>query len=314
MEPQLADEIIQCLPRERTLFRYYKGRFANLLLAMVSQRYKTVSALKTSPFERLTKRPEVAAVLANQGNGKMCPAAFERAWQEPSHCFRLTVGLWKGRPGSWGQVSRRGTNLVLQLNFSNEHNDPYRRLYKPNEDNALNFYLHPVANGKYGKSKEETLAWSRIDLDFSSNEALIEEIQSDWVRKAANEHKEIERCERLGVQARTYGSTAAQRDRLKYLAEVLPPYLALWQEVMLAATIWFIREELGVGQVFIHTPEGGAAVKRIRGTPPPRSIYSSLPKKFCFEISEQAPEFLSETTQYKRLVRRKPVKWQHLSL
>lgn len=29
----------------------------------------------------------------------------------------------------------------------------------------------------------DTLAWSRIDFDFDTGEALIEEIQSDWVRR-----------------------------------------------------------------------------------------------------------------------------------
>lgn len=45
----------------------------------------------------------------------------------------------------------------------------------------LFYHGHPVR-----KDDVETLAWARIDLDFASNQALIEEIQSDWVKNAAN--------------------------------------------------------------------------------------------------------------------------------
>ena len=314
MDTQLADEIIDCLPTERTLFRYYKGHFANLILAIVSARYATVDELKRSPFERLTKRPEVKPVLAKQGNGEINQQAFQQAWQEPSHCFRLSIGRWHGSPGTRGQTSRRGVNLVLQLNFSNQHNRTYRHLYKPQRDNVFNYYAHPVANGANGRATEETLAWARIDLDASFSEALIEEIQSDWVRRAGWEMKYIERCEKRGTPARAYKSDADQFNRLKYLREVLLPYLAIWQEVMLAATIWFLRQEFGIRRVFIHTPEGGKAVKKIRGSAPPRSIYYSLPRKFCFETTAEAPGFIAQEKSYRKLAKNKSVMWQHLSL
>jgi hypothetical protein len=37
---------------------------------------------------------------------------------------------------------------------------------------------HPI------RRSPSTLAWSRVDIDFENGEALIEEIQTDWVRLA----------------------------------------------------------------------------------------------------------------------------------
>ena len=61
---------------------------------------------------------------------------------------------------------------------------------------------------------------------------------------------------------------------------------------MLAATIWFLREEIGISRIYYHTHEYGAQLKRIRWGLPPRSLYTSLPRRFCFERTEEAPEFL----------------------
>ncbi|MEM7469314.1 MAG: hypothetical protein AAF387_20855 [Pseudomonadota bacterium] len=314
MDAKLANEIIQCLPRDRTLFRYYKGRFANLLLAMVSDRYATVRALKDSPFQSLTARPEVKSVLASRGDGKVCARQFEQAWQEPSLCFRLTISRWEGKPGLWGQTSRQGVNLVLQLNFSNQHNAEYRRLYKPEIDNVFNYGGHPIADGEEGDALEETLAWSRIDLDFGDNEALIEEVQSDWVRKAKRYLLHLEHAKRSGRRAYIKFSDASRTDRIKYRTEVLPTYTVLWQEVILAATIWFIRRELGITNVFTHTAESGSKVKRITGDGPPISLYSKLPKKFCFQQGKEAPAMIAETQRYRRLAKKVPLKWNRLVL
>lgn len=314
MDAKLANEIIQCLPRDRTLFRYYKGRFANLLLAMVSERYATVRELKESPFQALTNRPEVKNVLASRGDGKVCARQFEQAWQEPSLCFRLTISQWEGEPGAWGQSSRRGVNLVLQLNFSNQHNAEYRRLYKPTSDNVFNFYGHPIADERGDGAIEETLAWARIDLDFTHDEALVEELQSDWVREAKWYLSHLERYKHSRVPIYEYESKASRAERVKYLKEVLPPYSALWQEVMLAATIWFIRQELGIANIFIHTAESGATIKRMGRSTPPTSIYSKLPKKFCFQQGKEAPAMIAETHRYRRLAKKVPVTWNRLAL
>ena len=98
MDIQLAKEIVACLPRGRTLFRYYPGRFAFLLLASVARRYATVAELKASPFARLLQREDVKQFLSDCGDGKLCRAQLQQVWQELSYCFRLSLGGWVGKP------------------------------------------------------------------------------------------------------------------------------------------------------------------------------------------------------------------------
>ncbi|MGK0441829.1 MAG: hypothetical protein ACJA0N_001630, partial [Pseudohongiellaceae bacterium] len=55
----------------------------------------------------------------------------------------------------------------------------YRRLIKPLDNYGLfEYWGHPVC-----QAGKKTMAWVRID--FTTNEVLIEEIQNDWLRKAA---------------------------------------------------------------------------------------------------------------------------------
>lgn len=50
----------------------------------------------------------------------------------------------------------------------------YQRLGCPGSH--FNYCGHPVSR------QRNTLAWARLDLDLNSATALIEEIQSDWIR------------------------------------------------------------------------------------------------------------------------------------
>ena len=75
-------------------------------------------------------------------------------------------------------------NLVLQLNFNSSQIRALRRL-TGGEQRTFNPLDHPVCRPGHPRYRE-TLAWARIDFDFETNEALIEEIQSDWVWFAVN--------------------------------------------------------------------------------------------------------------------------------
>lgn len=314
MDKQTLEEIINCLPRERTLFRYFRGRFACLLLAAVAEKIRTVAELKNSRFARLAQRPEVKDVLSRHGGGDLNSDQLSWAWREPGFCFVLGLARWGGKRSLYKQVSRNGMNLVLQLNFSNEHNSAYRKLYRPSEDNVFNYYGHPAAFAHRSKRAAETLAWARIDLDFDTNEALIEEIQSDWIRLAGRELKYIRACQKHNKIAEDYLSSGSAAARLRYFCEVLAPYENVWSEAMLAACVWFITTELGIKQIYMHTAQSGGAVKRITGDQPPRSLYHDLPRKFCFERSPNAPEFLTATKAYRRLAKKVPIRWHYLSL
>jgi hypothetical protein len=78
-----------------------------------------------------------------------------------------------------------------------------------------------------------------------------------------------------------------------------------WAEAMLAATIWFLREELGIKTIFYHTFDSGCRLKGIEDTLPPRSLYTVLPKKFCFEETDRLPGFLAlENNKRMRRIKR----------
>ncbi len=312
MKKEILDEVIAYLPEERTLFYYFKGQYAFQLLAYATKEQQSVSAIKRSPFQHLLNQPDVKALLAYQGNGKLTPELFKHAWNENSQPFVLTVDRW-GNSNRWQcQTTRKGCNLVLQLNFSEKHNRAYQRLVKPDDDYVFNYSGHPVMDREKRALYRDTLAWARIDFDLESGEALIEEIQSDWVRR-------VKRC-LLGIKR---GSTPWYMDWCKckpeefitYAEKILAPFYTLWSEAMLAAAIRFIYTELGIGSIYYHTYETGQKIKQVIGGAPPRSLYSDLPRKFCFQITDEDPEFIKKDRFFIRKKRSlKQVAWYKLAL
>jgi hypothetical protein len=136
-------------------------------------------------------------------------------------------------------------------------------------------------------------------------EVLIEEIQSDWVRDVAWLRKKLDRCgsSEHVMHYCNFNTTAAQARRYLNFVE---PLLKEWSQAMLAATLYFITNELGLKQIWYHTWEVGNRLKRIDGCyRPPRSLYTTLPKQFCFEHTDQLPGMLSDKRTIKRLRRGK---------
>ena len=312
MKKEILDEVIACLPEERTLFHYFKGQYAFHLLAYITRAQQSVSAVKRSPFQHLLNQPDVKALLADQGSGKISPELFEHVWKETSQPFVLTVDRW-GDSNRWQyQTTRKGCNLVLQLNFSEQHNRAYQRLVKPEDDYVFNFCGHPVMDREKRTLYRDTLAWARIDIDLDSGEALIEEIQSDWVRRV-----------RYCLQSLKRGTTpwylewckCKPEDFVTYAEKVLAPFNTLWSEAMLAAAIHFIYTELGIGSIYYHTHETGQKIKQVESGAPPRSLYSDLPRKFCFQITDEDPAFIKNDRSFIRKKRNlKQVAWYKLAL
>lgn len=158
----------------------------------------------------------------------------------------------------------------------------------------------------------DTLAWARIDFDLDSGEALIEEIQSDWVRRV-----------RYCLQSIKRGVTpwylewckCTAEDFVTYAEKVLAPFNALWSEAMLAAAIRFIYAELGIDSIYYHTHETGQKIKQVECGAPPRSLYSDLPRKFCFQITDEDPTFIKNDRFFIRKKRSlKQVAWYKLAL
>ena len=312
MKKEILDEVIACLPEERTLFHYFKGQYAFHLLAYVTRAQQSVSAIKRSPFQHLLNQPDVKALLAHLGNGKLSPELFEHAWKETSQSFVLTVDKW-GDSNRWQyQTTRKGCNLVLQLNFSEQHNRTYQRLVKPEYDYVFNYSGHPVMDREKRTLYRDTLAWARIDFDLDSGEALIEEIQSDWVRRASYCLQSIKR----GTTPRYLDWCKCKpEDFVTYAEKVLAPFNTLWSEAMLAAAIRFVHTELGIGSIYYHTHETGQKIKKVLGGAPPRSLYSDLPRKFCFQITDEDPAFIKNDHSFIRKKRSlKQVAWYQLAL
>ena len=312
MKKEILDEVIACLPEERTLFHYFKGQYAFHLLSFATRQRSTVNAIKQSHFQHLLNQPDVKSLLAFQGSGKLSPELFEHAWKKDSQAFVLTVDKW-GDNNRWHyQTTRKGCNLVLQLNFSEKHNRAYQQLVQPNGDYVFNYSGHPVMVRQKRELFRETLAWARIDFDLEQGEALIEEIQSDWVRR-------VKHC----LQSIKRGSTpwyltwckCKPEDFVTYAENVFSPFNNMWQEAMLTAAIRFIHTELGIDRIYYHTHESGRRIKRVCGDGPPRSLYSDLPRKFCFQMTDEDPMFIKNDRFFKRKKRSlKQLAWYQLAL
>jgi hypothetical protein len=93
------------------------------------------------------------------------------------------------------------------------------------------------------------------------------------------------------IRRMMHGAKCSLAQMNRYVDRILKPFTASWDEAILCAAIRFIRAELGIRKIFYHTFESGKRIKSICGSPP-RSLYTTLPKKFCFRRTRQCPEFL----------------------
>ena len=283
------------LPRGRTLYRHYKDRYSLQLLRYAVPTVTPVQALRASSVAGLLQKPRVREVLA-RCDGRLSPALLRQADGDPQdECYLLSLGTWRDV-----QTSRGGCNLVLQLNFARSHDVPFRWLVRPEEGvDPFNHGGHPVLDDPR-RERRYTLAWSRIDVDLDAGEALIEELQSDWVRRAAVAQRLAARFTAESM-LRRFG-VRADAERLQcYHQTLLARHAALWDEAMLSATLFFLREELGIRHIYYHTPASGQWLKRIRDQLPPRSLYSDLPRRFCFRETDALPGFLARSRRIARL-------------
>jgi len=314
MKQREVVEVADCLEEGKRKFFYFKERYASMLLAEVTRYQNDLSKLRKSPFGKLLQRPSVKQALAKCGGRNLSPDLFNYAWSDNTLPFTIDFGQW-GNADYQNQTSRRGFNLVVRLNFSNHHASEYQRLYKPDDHTMFNYCGHPVLVGDHGSKTPETLAWARIDLDFAKDEALIEEIQTDWIRQAKSELQDVLKAMEEGTEYQAYGSEAKLSSAKYYLEHTLKPYEKLWSEAMLTAAIEIIVKEIGIKNIYYHTHISGRIIKDIPGRSPPRSLYTSLPKRFCFQESKYGPDFIEKTRSFKKKRRSYPfLKWQKLDI
>ena len=297
MKKEEIQDILACLSNYRAKFYYFRGRYALILLSYAVGKGRGIHEIKSSRFCQLLHKPLARKITRTLGEGFLTPEAIGAVWPSRYHCYLLTLGCWGGRePWArfYNQTSRPGWNLVLHLNFSSRHNQAYNALLKPDAAGPFKCDAHPIAEGK-----DHTLAWARLDLDMDSGEALIEEIQTDWIRMALESRKVLEAYEknphanRLYRRHRYIDTLGCDSKALaRYLDYILKPHVRLWDEAMLASAIWFLREEIGMLKIFYHAFDFGCRIKRISGYKPPRSLYTKLPERFCFQKTSQPPDFL----------------------
>lgn len=279
------EEIVACLPQERTLFNYAKDWYAVQLLKYSLDQPQAVHRIKQSNFGKLLNKPQLKAWLGSLGSSTLSREQLSMLYPEKAEAFRLTLDRF-----DWTQTSRKGKdswNLVLQLNLNNA-DACYMEKHLPERDHdPFERCWHPINEGR-----NRTLAWARIDLDLNLGEALIEEVQNDRIRETLwwldyarrNKLKDV-RYRRLKIPVKFFEN---------YWEQHIKTYAKVWDEAMLSAAIFFIREELGIRDIFYHTPESGSCYKGDGAGGAPRSIYSKLPERFCFEKTDTMPSFLQK--------------------
>lgn len=303
MKRKELDEILACLGDERRIFYYFKNRYCldilNWHMEKTQKQHLPINELNQHPLQRFSSKPIVKDIIKYCGDGLLTKEALQTYWPDDILAFTLTLGRWGEGDRGYDQTSRNQQNLVLQINFDNQHNQEYQRLLNPSDSyGPFEYRGHPI-RGDHRK----TLSWVRIDVDLSTGEALIEEVQNDWLRKVNSSLKRID--QRLSGKGDVkpsdiiYGIDCGYEDIKEYADVTLKPYNKLWAELSLLAAIYFIRNELGISTIYYHTFDTGKKIKKIYGLPP-KSMYTTLPKQFGFELSNEAPVFLQEDKQSKR--------------
>ncbi|MEM7426770.1 MAG: hypothetical protein AAF441_11800 [Pseudomonadota bacterium] len=300
MKSEDVSEIIECLPKGRTLFSYHKDRYAVQLLEYAVAEEKPIAQIRSGRFGKLLDRPLVKNLIATCGSGVITRNDLDLAWSSDTRAYLLTLGRWGPEKNEdweqyWYQTSRPGQNLVLQLNFSNAHNDAFQRILQSESTTLFNSTAHPVR-----LMDGPTLAWARLDVDLDRGEALIEELQSDWIWNSRAARQRALRLlketpgKRHDVRI-VLGHTSMEAAAVcRYYDHIVAPHAAQWDQAMLSATIWFLVEELGLRRIYLHDHMSGCKLKGIGRERPPRSLYTKLPNRFCFEKTADAPDLLRD--------------------
>lgn len=291
MNPELAREVIACLPSGRTLFHYSKDDYALFLLRHLGGDDRRVQSIRRGPAGKLLEKPAVKPFLAACPDGVLRPELLpERQSGQESRAYRLSLDIWgdAGRNWRWRQTSRKGVSLVLQLNLNRTLTDTLRACYESDDTDPFANYCHPARSGDF-----PTLAWARLDFDLDSGEALIEELQTDLLRDLQYFSERADLAKQRSEKKFCEHGTDFSTRRVQAAWEALAMERKHWHEAMLSAALWFLVSEMGLREIYYHTEDTGSYLKRIKGARPPRSLYTALPKKFCFEETDEAPKMLT---------------------
>lgn len=296
MELAIWRDTVACLPQGRRLFSYGRDQYTAILLRYLLDAGNDISLLKKGRFARLFDKPITREFFANRGKIEATSEDLRYLVTLQPDLWRLTIGRWgTSKEGwRWNQISRPGYNLVLQLNFTGAHNAQFDELVCPCAYEMLHWTSHPVSR------KHRTMAWARLDFDLETGEVLIEEIQTDYIRrvKSLSAQKKLPNYywkDLCSVHQRKFNTREAFPTAMKeYKTRFIDPIGKYWDEIMLASVLEFCVEELACKSIYMHQFESGAHLKHIDCGLPPRSVYTKLPKKFCFTATDQGPAFLGK--------------------
>lgn len=306
MKQKEVDEIISCLNSERRVFYYFKDRYCfdlvDMEMSFKKQEYVKIAELKSGYLKRILQNETVSKSLKNCGSGILKKSDIPLFWSHDALAFNLSLARWGDSDRGWDQTSRNQCNLVLQLNFSRQHDEEYSRLVKPTDEyGPFECWSHPVREGD-----RNTMSWIRMDINFDTNEVLIEEIQNDWLRNASAILKCIKkrRVEKPKLKPKElYYEIAGEFCDLEYYVNhTLATYQKIWAEASMLAALNFIRFDLGVSNVYYHSFDTGNKLKDVCGSPP-KSLYTKLPKQFGFELTETPPDLLINHSFSRRCIK-----------
>ena len=320
MLPEDINLIRRTLP-DALQIDYYAGREAPWTLSQLMTGDARIADLRSGPLARFLSRPLVRDIVARSGDGRLrhmdvlaagdaaragaLPgvsaagrAALDAAYKGPWRDYVVTFESWgTGRDDwRWGQMSRPGGNLVVQLGFPSDHGPLFGQYLATKDRSRFEFAGHPVRT-----EGRPTLAWVRLDVDLARGIALIEEVQSDWIRFVGEEVDWMAEAQPRARELRTLQA---------YRARLVERYGREWSSVAMLAALIVLRDEIGVHEVYMHTADTGERLKACGG---PRSLYTRLPKSFGFRLVRDVPPFL-EKPRKKEIGRLKrsgdPVFWR----
>ncbi len=302
MEHKLLKEVLACFKEERMVFHYFKDKYCMFLLEQFIGEGKTISELKQSHLSQLCTKPVIREWLSNIGNKYIDSIRLQELWSTEMEHFSLSLDEWGGDCPSWQQTCRKGYNLVLQLNFSKSHDRVFEKVADTEYD-PFAYGMHPVHKGS-----RNTLAWSRIDISDDFSEALIEEVQTDWLREVDSTYKYLQKLDDVCDYER-YG-IKPYKEQFKAYVESMYSYKKLWDEAILTASLEFLVKKIGVKNIFYYDFETGCKLKELDCGRPPKSLYTKLPRKFGFKKIYEAPSFIAEDYYVKRKVKKLKIEQQ----
>ena len=305
MKPEIAREVIECLPSGRTLFHYSKDDYALFLLKHLGGRDNRIHDIRRGKAGKLLEKSAVKPFLSACADGVFRTELLpERQYLPDGRTYRLSLDIWGDidRDWHWQQVSRKGVSLVLQMNLNRSLTEALRECYESEDEDPFYNYSHPARNGDF-----PTLAWARLDFDLETGEALIEELQTDLLRDLGVLAEDAYEARKEGrKEFNRYGANVRTDRVISAWEETFSAERKCWHEAMLSAALWFLVSEMGCRRIYYHTEHTGSYLKRIGGRKPPRSLYTDLPQRFCFDETDEIPKMLEEQRHWKRRVKACP--------